>query len=540
MKNILAALCLLASLTSAAPLSPENLRTELAFQPQAVGTAPRFSWTLASSENGKRQSAYQILAATSPDKLSEKSADFWNSGKYPTGLKNLVPWKGKDLAGVGKVFWKVRVWDETGKPGPWSQTTHFQVDGKATLPEPKRISTFESSSPELNQLYADSIDVLEKRLNAFAGGDVAALGKGDQVHRSARAILYHFEAVPHLTRWLRLIDKSLLENKTFPVQPDSKDFASVSSEAAIMAHHPVWWMGGDSKYPMERWKLYEDHMIAREKNDRAFKGTQWGSTSATEGMSPEFQDLVYLGFTTRLIRELAAPAQQPLNVIRFKDYAARIRVSFEKQYLDAKGSLTIPSQSAHVVALRSAVLKPEQQQQVIDDLLDSLSKKGPQVGPAGAHFLPGVLTLTGHQNEAVGMLGNLNKQQRENFIGNGISAWFMAYLAGIDTSFPGFQQIMIAPRIPTDDSVTWVKSSYQSPAGLISVHWQKGADGKLKADITIPAGVIARIKLPAAKGAKISESGQDLSKTPTVEVMNRTDDTVNFISQSGSYSFVIE
>lgn len=541
MRMILAAFLLVGSpLLSGKPLKAGALRTELQFSPEAVGTSPRFTWRLESDEQGKRQTAYQILAATSLEKLDEKNADLWNSGQQAGGQKNLVPWKGKPLKGRSLVHWKVRVWDEKKVAGPWSEPTTFKVDGKTKWSTPRRISSFESSSPQLNSLFNESITVLEKRLARFANGDVPALGKGDQVHRSARAMMFHFDSVPHLTHWLRLTDASMIEGTFFPVQPNSKAYGSMASEGAILTHLPVWLMGGDSAYPKERWKLYEKHMIAREKNDRAFKGTKWGETTELEGMTPEYLDLVYLGFTTRLIRELSLPSQQPMNVIRFKDYADRIKNSFQKQYVNPDGSLKVKSQSAHVLALRSAVLEPKQQQKVVADLIASITKNGSQVGPIGAYFLPGVLSLTGNQDLAVKLLNSLGEKEKAAYLGNGISEWLMAFLAGLDTSFPGFQQIMIAPRIPESDELRWVKAECDSLSGKVRVHWQKLKDGGIQVDCTIPPGAISKIILPARKESRIMVDGKEIAQTPTLQVISRNDQLISLISQSGTYSIVIK
>jgi hypothetical protein len=176
---------------------------------------------------------------------------------------------------------------------------------------------------------------------------------------------------------------------------------------------------------------------------------------------------------------------------------------------------------------------------VVTDLVASLSKDGLQVGPIGAYFLPGVLSLTGHQDKAVDLLKKLTPEQRKTFLGNGISEWLMAYLAGIDSNSPGFQQVLIAPRIPTDDSLSWVKASCQAPSGLVSVHWQKLPKGGIQVDYTIPVGVFARVNLPAPKEATILEGGKDLAEVPALEVVSRGDQFVSLISKSGSYSIMI-
>ncbi|MFT6863490.1 MAG: hypothetical protein ACJAVK_002051 [Akkermansiaceae bacterium] len=523
-----------------APLEVVHLRVNLQANPTGVTDAPKLSWKLISNEKGKHQRGYHILAATSLEKLTEETADLWSSKVLKSAAKHLISWKGKKLDTNQQVFWKVRVWDESDTIGEWSKPANFVVGGQKSTPIPARISHFESSSPELNQLYTESITELERRITSFSAKNPSALGSGAEVHRSARALLYHFDSAPHLSEWLSLMDRSMNDHGFFPIHPATKKVGPISSDAAIIVHHPVWWMSGDSGYPKARWAIYEKYMMAREKLDPKFKGKKWGEIGDTEGATAEFLDLCYLGFTTRLVRELAIPAEQPLNAIRFQDFASRIQKSFQAQYLDGDGSLKVNSQTAQVLALRSAVLTPEQQITVTSDLMKSLTSEGLKVGPIGAHFLPGVLSLTNNHNTAIKLLTNLKEGDRKQFIETGISEWLMSFVAGIDASIAGFTQLIIAPRIPFDDSLKWVKAHYESQGGTIAVHWQQLPEGGLKVDITIPPSALARIDLPVKKGQSLTEDGKSIHDAPAIEILRQTDTSVSLVSQSGQYSLLIK
>src|SRR5690242_1244517 len=43
--------------------------------------SPRLSWQMETNRKGARQTAYRILAASAPDRLSEGQTDLWDSGK---------------------------------------------------------------------------------------------------------------------------------------------------------------------------------------------------------------------------------------------------------------------------------------------------------------------------------------------------------------------------------------------------------------------------------------------------------------------------
>ncbi|MBO4741593.1 MAG: alpha-L-rhamnosidase N-terminal domain-containing protein, partial [Bacteroidales bacterium] len=137
-RNILSALLLLAAFQVRAALTAYDLRCELLHQPCGINTTtPALSWKLTQDHNGVRQSAYQILAATRPELLSEDKADLWNSGRVESGQSIWIKYAGKPLASRSEVYWQVKVWDEkqsstaegkvNGKGGDWARGAWFSV-----------------------------------------------------------------------------------------------------------------------------------------------------------------------------------------------------------------------------------------------------------------------------------------------------------------------------------------------------------------------------------------------------------------------------
>jgi len=124
MKKFLLGLLITVVLTALAhaSLKPVDLRCEYAVNPLGVdSSSPRLFWKLESSLPDQRQSAYQILAATSVRNLTSGSSDLWDSGKVESDETIQIPYGGKNLTSAQQVFWKVRVWDANGKVSDWSQ-----------------------------------------------------------------------------------------------------------------------------------------------------------------------------------------------------------------------------------------------------------------------------------------------------------------------------------------------------------------------------------------------------------------------------------
>ena len=105
-----------------AATSVDELRCEHLENPQGIDAAqPRLSWMLESGERGVKQTAYQILVASSEAKLKSGAADLWDGSRVASDMSVLLPYAGKPLASRQECFWKVRVWDANGKVSAWSK-----------------------------------------------------------------------------------------------------------------------------------------------------------------------------------------------------------------------------------------------------------------------------------------------------------------------------------------------------------------------------------------------------------------------------------
>jgi alpha-L-rhamnosidase len=81
--------------------------------------SPRFSWKVSKDSNAQFQSAYQIQAATSLERLSD-DADLWDSGKVFSPKTSWISYKGENLVSRQELFWRVKLWDESDQPSAWS------------------------------------------------------------------------------------------------------------------------------------------------------------------------------------------------------------------------------------------------------------------------------------------------------------------------------------------------------------------------------------------------------------------------------------
>src|ERR1035437_10041377 len=124
--SIIAFLVTVAGLS--ATISVTSLRTEGLTNPLGLDmTNPRLSWKAeATSEKDVIQKAYQILVASSIEKLNTDNGDVWNSGKISSDVSLWIPFAGKTLLTNFPYFWKVRVWTNKGETG-WSAAANWSM-----------------------------------------------------------------------------------------------------------------------------------------------------------------------------------------------------------------------------------------------------------------------------------------------------------------------------------------------------------------------------------------------------------------------------
>ncbi|WP_281227891.1 glycoside hydrolase family 78 protein [Flavobacterium aquiphilum] len=149
-KNILFLFCLLITFISNGQISAEHLTCEMVENPLAVvQNQPRLSWQLASKESNVTQSAYQILVASSEEKLKKDQGDVWDSGKVNSDKNLKINYGGTSLKNEAKYFWKVKVWNQKGKPSNWSKINSFRIAPSESALNPTWIGAITKADSHL-------------------------------------------------------------------------------------------------------------------------------------------------------------------------------------------------------------------------------------------------------------------------------------------------------------------------------------------------------------------------------------------------------
>jgi len=84
-----------------------------------------FSWELGATENNQYQTAYQLVVASTGEKLNAGMYDVYNSSLIKSNQTVLVDYAGKPLKPAQTYYWRVKVWDKNNKPSVWCHTQQF-------------------------------------------------------------------------------------------------------------------------------------------------------------------------------------------------------------------------------------------------------------------------------------------------------------------------------------------------------------------------------------------------------------------------------
>ena len=110
------------------PVTINNLTCEYLADPSGIDeTKPRLSWQLESGQRGQKQTAFQLLVASSRDKLDKNKGDLWDSEKVISDQSIHVEYDGKPLESRMICYWKVRVWDKDRKASNWSEPGEWSM-----------------------------------------------------------------------------------------------------------------------------------------------------------------------------------------------------------------------------------------------------------------------------------------------------------------------------------------------------------------------------------------------------------------------------
>ena len=112
----------------------EITQQKVQYQRNPIGvdtTNPHFEWNVRLDETADEkkwfQTAYQILVSDNKKSMEKDEGNIWDSGKQGNRQMTQILYGGQELQSCTRYYWKVRVWDQSGKVSAYSPVSYFET-----------------------------------------------------------------------------------------------------------------------------------------------------------------------------------------------------------------------------------------------------------------------------------------------------------------------------------------------------------------------------------------------------------------------------
>lgn len=159
--------------TKLAVEKPFGLSIEAIRQPQSVkiiDSRPEFAWQLPTS--AVVQKGYQILVASTQDKLANDIGDVWDSGKVQSQQSINIELAGPALKENTRYFWKVRYYDINNEVSDYSDHQQFTTGTFSQEMTSSNFFQIEKIKPTATQILADGSHFIDFGKAAFASLEI--------------------------------------------------------------------------------------------------------------------------------------------------------------------------------------------------------------------------------------------------------------------------------------------------------------------------------------------------------------------------------
>ena len=355
---------------------------------------------------------------------------------------------------------------------------------------------------------------------------------------------------------LKLVSRLHPGSSSFP-DPDS---TALWSDAAVWVPWALWQAYGDRRVLEETFGSMTAHVRRVESLlsptglwDTGFQFGDWlDPTAPPEDPIKAKADngvvaTACLYRSADLVAQTAALLGHP-DEAHFRDHATRTRAAFREHYVSADGRITSDAVTGYALAIAFGVLEPAEQEQAGERLAELVRAGGYriQTGFAGTPFVTDALTVTGHLDDAYGLLlergcpswlypvtmgattvwerwdsmlpdGTINPGQMTSFNHYALGAvvdWLHRTVAGLAPLEPGYAKVLVAPQ--PGGGLTWARTSLRTPHGKVSVSWSVDEDGELRLEATLPDGVTGLVRLPDGTEREIGSGRHELAGAAAV------------------------
>ncbi len=235
----------------------------------------------------------------------------------------------------------------------------------------------------------------------------------------------------------------------------------------------------------------------------------------------------YFAYSTELLAKAAHVLGKTDDAARYDKLHHDVVLAFRNAYVSEDGTVRGDTQTAYVLALGFDLVDPATAKKSAAKLVAKIKDRNWHLstGFVGTRDLMRVLSKIGRNDVAFRLLHNKDYPSWGFEIANGattvwerwdgytpqkgfqdpgmnsfahyaygaVMGWVYQTLGGIDNAAPGFERIVLAPKM--DPRLSWAKTSFESIRGTVRTQWWR-AGSKSALSVEVPPNAVAEIHLP--------------------------------------------
>jgi alpha-L-rhamnosidase len=248
---------------------------------------------------------------------------------------------------------------------------------------------------------------------------------------------------------------------------------------------------------------------------------------------PPYVADAYLVHVTRLVAQMAASQKLDDEAAHYSAWASNLTKAFQDAWIYSNGSVAYETQTGLVLPLQFSLFSdPQDAQAAAQRLKAKVAANEFKIGTgfAGTHLIGHALTKYGLSDTfyklllqtkdpswlyQVAMGGTTTWERWDSMLPNGtvnpgamtsfnhfshgsVASWIHANVGGLEPLEPGWRRFKVH-AIP-GGGITWAKAKYESPYGVVSVHWRIDGD-RYVLDLDVPPNTVAEVWMPSEHGS---------------------------------------
>ncbi len=479
----------------------------------------------------------------------------------------------------------------TNYPG---ELTKDDIESVVLHSDTPLVSDFDSSDPILNKFFENVVwtqrsNFLEIPTDCPQRDERLGWTGDAQVY--AQAATLNADVGAFFTKWFQDLRDSQTEEGAYPDYApypmqhggSGKPYATAWTDAGLIVPWAQYEAYGDTRALREHYHSMQRFINFRINVSPDYMGRQlgngWGDWLNMSDPTPiEYVDHCYYAASAALMADIAEVLNEQADAAKYRTLAENVKATFNETYVKDDGTLEVDSQTAYVLALWFDLLPEDKRQTAADYLAELIIDNDTRMstGFLGTRSILPVLTEHGHFELAAKLMqsrrfpswgypvvqGATTVWERwdsytledgfdrhgytmnsfNHYAFGAVVEWMFDTLAGIKAAEPGYDTIVIKPRLPMeaplDDAppLDHVRAAHESIHGLIESEWKRDGES-FTLNVIIPANTTAEIHVPAAEDAEVYVDGAPIADSEFLEVIARDEGYVTLAAPSGAYTF---